>query len=361
MTPFVLGAALALAVAPAAYAQTPDFSKAEYLGQIVVPTGLKIDGIEFGGISGLDYDAASGRFYAISDDRSQRAPARFYVLKLAADENGAVSLDIVSSAELTGADGATFAENSVDPESIRFDAANGKLYWSSEGDAAGRPSITEAGTDGKFVREFAVPAYYAQNADKTTGIYGNLAFEGLALSADGKTLWATTENALAQDGPKATLEAGSPSRLLGFDLGTGEPTAEYIYETGTIFAKSTTEPNYNDNGVSELMALDATHLLAMERSFGTGIGNEINLYVVDIAGATDVAGKDTIQGQTVTPVAKQHVLKLGEGDFGLNIDNVEAVSWGPEIAGKRSLVIASDNNFNAVDQFTQFVIFTLPN
>ncbi len=62
---------------------------------------------------------------------------------------------------------------------------------------------------------------------------------------------------------------------------------------------------------------------------------------------------------TVAPVKKQPVLKLGEGDFGLDIDNVEAASFGPEIGGKRTLVIASDNNFNPVGQFTQFVVFTL--
>ncbi len=74
-----------------------------------------------------------------------------------------------------------------------------------------------------------VPAYYVPERDSTTtaGVYGNLAFEGLALSRPtARRLWASTENALAQDGDKATLEAGSPSRLISFDLSTGEPKAE---------------------------------------------------------------------------------------------------------------------------------------
>lgn len=358
MNRLALGALLALVSVSAASAEDA-LGKPEYLGQIVLPTGLKIGGVEFGGISGLDYDPANGQFYAISDDRSQKAPARFYVLKLIADEKGVSGLDIVESHQLLGADGTAFAEGAVDPEAIRFDAASSKLYWSSEGDKDGKPSIFEAGLDGKFIRNLNVPTYYLPNADKTRGVYGNLAFEGLALSPDGKTLWASTENGLIQDGSKATLEAGSPSRLIAFDLATGEPKAEHVYETGKIFAKATAEPNYNDNGLSEIMTIDDTHLLAVERSFGSGIGNEINLYVVDLAGATDIRGTETIGDMAVTPVGKQHLLKLGEGDFGLDIDNIEAVSFGPEIGGKRTLVLVSDNNFNPVDQFTQVVVFTL--
>lgn len=358
MNRIAFGAVLALASVSAASSEDT-IGKPEYLGEIVLPTGLKLGGIEFGGISGLDYDSQKDQFYAISDDRSQRAPARFYVLKLSIDEKGVSGLDIVESHQLIGADGRAFAEGTVDPEAIRFDAAGDKLYWSSEGDKDGKPAIFEAGADGTFIRNLNVPAYYAPNAEKTRGVYGNLAFEGLALSSDGKTLWASTENGLIQDGAKATLEAGSPSRLIAFDLVTGEPGAEYVYETGKIFAKATAEPNYNDNGLSEILTIDDTHLLAIERSFGSGIGNEINLYVVDLAGATDIRGTKTIGDMAVTPVSKQHLLKLGEGDFGLDIDNIEAVSFGPEIAGKRTLVLASDNNFNPVDQFTQLVVFTL--
>ena len=313
MNRIAFGALLALASASAAFAQDAGFGRLEYLGQIVLPTGLKLAGVEFGGISGLDYDAANAQFYAISDDRSQKAPARLYTLKLQADEKGVSALDIVASHELTGADGKAFAEGGVDPEAIRLDTRNGKLYWSSEGDAEGKPAVFEASLDGKFSRAFQVPAHYMPNADKTAGVYGNLAFEGLALSMDGQTLWAATENGLMQDGDKATLEAGSPSRLIAFDVASGEAKTEYVYETGKIFAKATTEPAYNDNGLSEIMTLDDTHLLAIERSFGSGIGNEINLFVVDLAGATDISGAETIKGMSVTPVSKTHVLKIGEG------------------------------------------------
>src|SRR5262245_42325753 len=113
-----IAAAILLAAASSAASAEGGLGKASLLGQIVLPTGLKIAGVEFGGISGLDYDAANDVYYAISDDRSERAPARFYVLKLAIGESGVAGLDIVSSSQLTGADGKPFAAKGIDPEAI---------------------------------------------------------------------------------------------------------------------------------------------------------------------------------------------------------------------------------------------------
>jgi hypothetical protein len=351
-------AALATAISPAASAEE-GFDKVNLLGEIVLPTGLKIADVEFGGISGLDYDAANDLFYAISDDRSEKAPARFYALKLAISEKGVTGIDIVSTHTLTGPDGKPFPAKGVDPEAIRYSAATGKIYWSSEGDAAGKPAIYEANLDGTFVRAFELPEAYLPNADSTRGVRNNLAFESLVVSTDGTVLLAGTENALAQDGEKATLEAGSPSRIIRFDVATGKPGDEYVYETGKIFAKATAEPPYNDNGLSDFIATDPETLLTVERSYAQGIGNEINLYRATRGDATNVEGKATIKGEMVKPVAKEHVLKVGEGDFGLNIDNIESVTFGPKVGGKQTLVIASDNNFNPNGQFTQFVVFTL--
>lgn len=351
-------AALTAHAAMPAHAQEAVPFKASLLGQVVLPTGLKIAGTEFGGISGLDYDAASGLFYAISDDRSERAPARLYTLKLAIDGKGVHGIDIVSSSDLRNAEGTVFAKKDVDPEAIRFDATTSRIFWSSEGDAVGQPAIYEARPDGSHIRSFVIPEAYLPNADKTRGVRGNLSFESLALSPDGRTLWAGTENALTQDGEKATLDAGSPSRIIGFDIASGAVTAEYVYENGPIFAKATQEPFYNDNGLSEFLFFGPGELLTVERSFALGIGTEINFYLASLAGASDVKGVASIKDVAATPISKRKVLTIGEGDFGLDIDNIESVTWGPEVDGQRTLVIASDNNFSP-EQFTQFVVLKL--
>ena len=48
------------------------------LGEVRIPSGGTVLGTPFGGLSGLTYNPGDGTYTAISDDRSQRAPARFY-------------------------------------------------------------------------------------------------------------------------------------------------------------------------------------------------------------------------------------------------------------------------------------------
>ncbi len=349
-------AALFLALATSAVAQ--EMPKPELIGAFTLPTGLKIGGVEFGGISGLDYDPREDVYYAISDDRSENAPARFYKLKLAIDGSGVQSLDILETVTLLDKAGKPFALKDVDPESIRFNAATGTIYWSSEGDRNGRPFVGEAKTDGSFIREFALPEAYIPDEGRTRGIRNNLSFESLTITPDGKTLLAGTENALVQDGDKATLDHGSRSRIIAFDLASGNVTAEYAYDTGPIFTKATEPPFWNDNGMSEFVA-DGNDLLTVERSFAMGVGNRITLYRASFDGASNVKDVPSLASEPVTPLAKQLLLQLDEGDFGLDIDNIEAVTFGPVVDGKRTLVLASDNNFSH-GQVSQFIALKLP-
>tara|TARA_A100001391_G_scaffold105828_1_gene70774 strand:- start:163 stop:1248 length:1086 start_codon:yes stop_codon:yes gene_type:complete len=354
------GAMLSLAVlsiASPTLAQAPD--QPVLLDEIVLPTELMLDGVPFGGISGLDYDAAGDIFYAISDDRAQNGPARFYTIKLTLDGREIAGLDIVSTHELLNAGGQSFASGAIDPESIRFVAETGTILWTSEGNADGAPEVFEADLGGNVVRTFDVPAAYIPDAEGK-GVYGNLAFESLSLSVDGASVLVGTENGLMQDGDKATLEAGSPARVAVFDRETGELSAEYIYQTDPIRVPSTEEPNYNDNGLSEFLALDENTIIAVERTFASGYGNEIAFYIATFDGADAVTGLETIAGSDIVPMNKEHWFTIAEGDFGLDVDNIESISWGPEVDGARTLMISSDNNFNRAGQFTQFVLLAAP-
>ncbi|WEK05832.1 MAG: esterase-like activity of phytase family protein [Candidatus Devosia phytovorans] len=348
-------AAAALVFVPPAMAQE---LKVDLLGSITLPTGLKLNGVEFGGISGLDYDPVQDLYYAISDDRSQKAPARFYTLRLPMDAEGLHAVDVVSTVLLRDAAGNVFAEGAIDPESIRYNPLKRSIFWSTENDASGNPAVYESLTDGTFLRAFAVPEHYNPDGQETAGIFGNLGFESLTVSADGANLLTATENALIQDGGKATLDAGSKARIMAFDIVSGAPTAEYLYETDVIHAKATAEPPYNDNGISEMLQFDDEHLLVVERSFAAGLGNQISFYLTALDSSADVTGQATME-EGVEPLGKTLAFVIKEGDFGLDIDNVESVTFGPEIDGRKTLVIASDNNFNANGQFTQFVAFTL--
>ena len=63
-------------------AQSFAVTKIDFIGRAIFPTGSPFQGTEIGWLSGVSYDAEKQVYYAISDDRSSKAPARFYSLKI---------------------------------------------------------------------------------------------------------------------------------------------------------------------------------------------------------------------------------------------------------------------------------------
>jgi len=229
----LLAAALA---ALSSGAQAADFTL-NYLGQQIVPTSTVYSGTTVGGLSGIDYDAANQRYFAISDDRSSINPARFYTLNLdlskftrsATPGMDGVSFNSVTTIQQSG--GGAFAANTVDPEGLRFNAASGKLFWSNEGQRSSggfqNPTVREMNLDGTHVRDFTVPAYFNPVGSNNgivagdAGIYNNLAFESLTVSTNGSLLYTATENGLSQDSLPATIFNGSRARILSFNIACG--------------------------------------------------------------------------------------------------------------------------------------------
>ena len=58
----------------------------EFVGQSIFPTGTDFEGTQVGGLSSITFDEGRGVFYAISDDQSQFAPARYYTLRVDLDD-----------------------------------------------------------------------------------------------------------------------------------------------------------------------------------------------------------------------------------------------------------------------------------
>ncbi|MEO9061458.1 MAG: esterase-like activity of phytase family protein [Nitrosospira sp.] len=118
---FVLFAAAILAMPTHAV----DFSlnvRLGYLGQQIVPAGTVFNGTTIGGLSSLDYNTGTGRYFAASDDRSTINPARFYELSLdlgkfqrsSAPGHAGVRFNTVTIIQKP--DGGAFEPNTVDPE-----------------------------------------------------------------------------------------------------------------------------------------------------------------------------------------------------------------------------------------------------
>lgn len=326
-----------------------------FLGEVVIPTGRMENGVEFGGISGLDYDPSSGRYIAVSDDRSDKGPARFYELDIDVSANGLKGVEVSKQVTLRDAGGEAFPKNWVDPEAIRVGKEG--IYWSSEGgsDPLMVPSVHVASPDGKAIRELWLPGEFAPTANKTSGVRENLSFENLAISPSGN-VFVGVEAALYQDGEKPGLTNGSLARIIRYDGKTGEPGTQYVYPVSPIPQAASKADGANDNGMSDMIALDDRHLLAVERSFAQGFGNNIKLFMIDLEGATDVSNIASLArtGERVVPVRKSQVLDLRA--IGLTPDNIEAISLGKAKDGTNVLVLAADNNFSD-RQKTQFYAF----
>lgn len=328
-----------------------------FLGQRTVPFGAQNSGSTIGGLSGLDYDAATGNYIAISDDQ---ANARTFSLDFDFTGDTFAGITFTGRAFLKAPGGANYATGSIDPESIRYTASN-RFVYSSEGfntaTANVAPFVREASTDGSYIRDFDLPAYYAPVLGGP-GIRNNLAFESLTLSNDRTSLLTATENALFQDGPAATATTGSPSRILQFDLATGAATAEYVYLNDPLAVAPVPSTNFGVNGLVELLGIGGSKYLAVERSFtvgAPGTGYTIKLYGIDLNGASNVLGSSTLSGLSYTPVSKTLLLDLAT--LNIPLDNIEGVTFGETLSnGDRTLILVSDDNF-AQTQVQQFLAF----
>lgn len=190
------------------------------IGDYSIKTKTLFDGVEFGGISGLDR-APDGSYWAISDERGgERGTPRFYNLGIQFDDKAIQAVTIRKMVTLKGRDGQPLpgTRRTVDPEGIRV-APNGNLYVSSEGNFSTDPAslfqpfVREIKVDGSFVRDFETPAAFNYVDNTTSGGRNNKLFEALAVTPDG-SVFTANEDALVEDGPLTTLAAGSVIRVL---------------------------------------------------------------------------------------------------------------------------------------------------
>jgi len=344
----------------------------DFLGDYQLPK-QSFKGTRVGGLSGITYDRQCDRFYAISDDRSDFAPARFYTLKLDLDRANAEALRIKQVAiesvtTIMGEDGNPYPKGTIDPEGIALSLLE-TVFISSEG-------ITKDGIP-PFVREFdlktgqwkrslQIPKRYSPEATDDQlpqGVQDNLGFESLTIASGsyGKTavepfrLFAATESALTQDVSAADPTQGAKNRLLHYLLEARRALllSEHLYQLdpppeGAI-----------SHGLTELLAIDqGGHFLSLERSFGLE-GFQVKLFQLALGSATDISSFDTVKNTSRSTVAIPKKLLLDLSSLNVPLDNLEGMTIGPRLPdGSRSLLLVSDDNFRQ-EQVTQFLLFRL--
>jgi hypothetical protein len=334
----------------------------DFLGEVTFPGDTKVQGTLLGGLSGITYDARKNVYYSISDDRSEKAPARFYTLTIELNENSLGAVKFTDVTLLNNQDGQNFPEQGIDPEGIAL-TSKGTLYISSEGNSTTtnliNPFVNEFSLAGEQLKALPIHQKYLPNSPQTNGIRNNLGFESLTITPSQNYLFTATENALVQDGESSTVNNGSPSRIFSYNLTTGLPIAEYLYLTDKVSEHPIKADGFNNSGLVDLLAIDDTHFLGLERSFSLGAGFTIKLYEISLAGADDISNINNLDTAKIKNIklAKKKLL-LDFDKLNITLDNIEGLTFGPNLPnGRRSLIIVSDNNFSK--KLTHVLVFSV--
>ena len=317
-------------------------------------------GTPVGGLSGINYDRQQDIFYAISDDHSNLAPARFYNLKLSINDQKLTQVEVEKVTFLQDGTHHNYAANAIDPEGIALSTA-GSVFISSEGTDQSTAFLQDYDLDtGAKLQSIPIPQRYLPKAGQ--GIQPNLGFEALAIAADGNTksdpyrIFTATESALVQDINPDHPDQPTPLRLLHYLITDTTPPlliSENLYPLdpapkGAIY-----------HGLTELVALpERGFFLSLERSYGL-LGASAKIYQITTGTATDTSAIPSLRvlSPSFQPIRKKLVLDLET--LGIKLENLEGMALGARLAdGNQSLILVSDDNFSP-EQTTQFLLFSL--
>jgi hypothetical protein len=325
----------------------------------------------FGGVSGITFDPSAGPtnndLLGICDERQTN---RLFIFRMQG-EGEHFRVNLRAYFPLPDGPGAPEA---LDPEGIAM-TRSGRIYVASEG-AQNReprvpPAITIYNRRVEYLGRLDVPERFIppEQGPVTRGVRGNSGFESLTLTPDEQHLFTATELPLVQDGPPPSFERGALTRILRYDA-TGDtfrPAREFAYPLDAV-AKGGFSPRTIINGLVELLALSATELLVMERSFAIEAGDaaqsvtRIRVYRATLSDATDVSGVESLPARRrLRAVRKTLMLDLADVK-GLSADlasleNFEGMAFGPARPdGARTLLLVSDDNFSK-RQRTSFLLF----
>jgi hypothetical protein len=344
----------------------------KFLHEYIIPFNYQFENTTVGGLSGIDYNPQKNEYYFISDDRSDKNPARFYTANVLINNYKIDSVIFLKITSFKDHNGKVYPNSkqdpfhTPDPEALRFDPKNNRFIWSSEGERIVNPSktilenpaVTEIDSNGNFIDTFALPPQVKMSS-KEYGPRQNGVFEGLTFTDNYNSLLVNVEEPLLQDGPAATVDSGGVTRIIKFNIPAKKPVAEYAYKLDPVAHAPFPAGSFMINGIPDILSVDNNHLLVIERSFSTGhLSCTIKVYLADISSPENIQGMNSLKRNTHFKLIRKKLL-LNMDDLGIFIDNIEGVTFGPTLPdGKRSLLFIADNNFNPLEK-TQLLLFEI--
>ncbi len=205
--------------------------------------------------------------------------------------------------------------NGVDTESLALDSRDGS-FWIGEEYG---PSILHVASDGTILMRLVpggrvidapgenvrdiLPAEYQRRKV-------NRGFEGLTISPDGTRVFAMIQSPLLNPDKKS----GEDSRNLRIlvldttDATSPKVAGMYLYQTEVA---SDVGAKVQDNiKIGDIAAVSRTRILVAERDSEDG-GTHKKVYTIDLADATDVTGRNDINGKTVEQSSESELRAAG--------------------------------------------------
>lgn len=317
----------------------------------------------FNGLSGIAYDDLLENYYIISDDRARFDKARFYSAKITTQAK--LKVEPTKVVFLKNEDNAFYPRSTVDFEGITI-LGNENLLLSSEGNPKRGipPALMEFTRKGAHVKSWPVPANFLDNEVSDSGVRPNLGPESLTITPDKQFIFTANEQALYQDGNLTGTNQETLVRIIKYNR-QANILAQYGYRVDALPNPTARSSLTGRRGLVELLALDETNLLAMERSYVKTLNrNFIHLYHVDLAQASNISSVSSLANpsESVAFAKKKLILDFDQVIPLLNedhrsLDNIEGMCFGPSLNDNtRLLVFVSDGNFNR-SQRSQFLVF----
>ena len=220
------------------------------------------------------------------------------------------------------------------------------------------PSMLHVAADGRILRRLvpagteqdyrgagyavagALPAILARRAL-------NRGIESMAVSGDERFLFVVMQNPLANPDTAAYADARN-TRLLKLDREAGRVVAEYVYELTPVAAfKGEAGKRQSTPRISELLWLAEDRLLLLDRTERT-----TKLFVVDLAGATDILGTRWDAAETAPSLEQASLAEAGIRPVGkrLVLDTADRPEIPVKLEGMArfadgSLMLINDDDF----------------
>lgn len=335
-----------------------------------------------GGFSALEYSGNGNRYVALPD-RGPDDGATGYLcrvqyldIQINPSSSPAVTLNLVGSKMLTDSSGRGFTGDStafvatdqhaerLDPEGFRF-SPNGSFFVSDEYG----PQLIRFSADGEEQERFTLPEHLTatvpaptkleENRVNVKGRSSNKGMEGLAISPDGKTLYGIMQHVLLQDGEREPggFPRGVNCRLVQVDIDSGA-VREFVYQLDDV-----------SNGLNEILALNDDEFLVIERDGKIGADAAFKkIMKINIKEATQVQRLRQLPAgelpESIKPVTKEVFVDFLDPSFQLTPEQLpeklEGLTAGPVLPdGRKTLLVASDNDFNA-ESPSLIYVFAIP-